>query len=167
MLIELVQTQTAKPTEPQEDYDEELHDVNAIIMDLCIALGETHAFEFRVSGFGDERWPLDIATDLATVLGQLPGALSACAAGAPFELNLFEQGVERRLEFEPKDTCYEVRCLSLTDWQPKPQIEQIDTALVRSMLQRLKDTFCEICENLLPATSAHPWFKSYVQGPVR
>lgn len=167
MLMELVQTHTAQPTEPQEEYDEELHDVNAIVMDLCIALGETHAFEFRVSGFGDDHWPLDVATDLATVLGQLPSALVACAACAPFELNFFEQGVERRLEFEPKDTCYEVRCLSLTDWKPNPQIEQIDMIVVGSMLQRLKDTFCATCEQLLPATSAHPWFKRYAQAPVR
>jgi len=161
MLIELIQLRPADPTDPHEEYDEGLHDVNAIIMDLCIALGETHAFEFRVSGFGDDRWPVDVATDLATVLRQLPGALAACAKGDPFELDLFEQGIERRLEFVPQRGSYEVRCSSRTDWNPEPEVEQIKAESVLAMLHALKSMFCQVCEKLLPETSAHPWFQQY------
>lgn len=162
MSFELVQLRPANPTEPHEEYDENLHDVNAIVMDMCIALGDANAFEFRVSGFGDERWPVDVATDLATVLQQLPGALTACAKGEPFDLDLFEQGIERRLEFVPRGESYEVRCSSRTDWYPAPEVERIDAKAVFAMLHRLKRTFCDMCEKLLPETSAHPWFQQYV-----
>jgi hypothetical protein len=161
MFIELVQVRTANPVDPHEEYDENLHDVNAIIMDLCIALGDTHAFEFRISGFGDDRWPVDVTTDLATVLRQLPDVLAKCAKGDPFVLDLFEQGVERRLEFSPLHGLHEVRCSSGTAWRPRSQSEKIETTALIAMLHDLKSTFCHICEKLLPQTSAHPWFQTY------
>lgn len=61
-------------------------------MDVCVAFGDTGAFDLRVSGFGGERWPVDVATDLATILVQLPEALAASSHGQALSLNFFEQG---------------------------------------------------------------------------
>lgn len=161
MQMGLIQLRSANPAEPQEGYDEDLHDVNAIIMDLCIALGDTNAFEFRISGFGDDQWPVDVMTDLATVLRQLPAALAACAKGDSFELDLFEQGIERRLEFVSRQGSYDVHCRSRTDWTPHPAVEHIQAEEAFQMLHRLKSTFCQVCEQLFPETTAHPWFQQY------
>lgn len=164
MIMDLVQLQAASPIEPDVECEDELHDVNAIIMGLCVALGDTRAFEFRVAGFGDDRWPVDVVTDLATVLEQVPEALRACCSRRHFEVRLFEQGVQRELQFVPRGDAYEVRCVSATDWRPQPQVEVMASHSIVEMLSGLKGKFCEICERLLPRTSAHPWFREYAKG---
>ena len=166
MHMEIVQLKLATPAEPDDEYDEDLHDVNAVIMDLCASLGDTHAFEFRVAGFGDERWPVDVTTDLATVVEQLPRVLAACKMGESFELSLFEQGIERTLEFVPQGHSFQVRCRSGTEWKPDPQTELMATEAVLAMLSDLKRSFCGICERLLPRTSAHPWFQEFAHGSI-
>jgi hypothetical protein len=164
MMIELLQLRPATPVEPDTEYDDALHDVNAIIMDLCAALDDTGAFEFRVSGFGDERWPVDVGIDLATVLEQLPKALRAAHQGHRFEIGFYEQGLQRELHFCPRGKSCEVRCVSTANWIPVPEVEVMQLELALDMLVGLKKHFCELCDRLLPRTSAHPWFREYARS---
>ncbi|MBK6686014.1 MAG: hypothetical protein IPG45_16190 [Deltaproteobacteria bacterium] len=164
MLIELVQEREAVVREPDEMYDSELHDVNTIIMDVCRSLGDSNAFAFRVSGFGDLHWPVDVATDLATVLEQLPGALLGLRQGLAFQIDFFEQGVQRRLEFEPEGSRYHVICLSGTEWRPNPPFEFVDAKALDAMLRAVGQAFVASTKNLLPDTAAHPWFVAYASG---
>lgn len=168
MMLELVQTMSVHPEEPSEVYDEALNDVNAIIMDMCISLGDTGGFDFRVSGFGDDRWPVDVATDLATVLEQLPVALDACAAGEPFTLDFLEQGVERRLEFALiGESSYEVTCIGNPTWNPERLTEEVRRDALLAMLAGLGSKFCALAFALLPEASKHPWFRIYADGVAR
>jgi hypothetical protein len=159
--MELVQCKSVFVSAPAAEYDARYDDIRSIIMDLCDALADSGGFEFRVAAFGDGCWPVDVRTDLATVLEQLPRCLEACRRGAPFELDFFEQGVERTIEFSPADGRYVAHCRSRTNWTPDPETESIEVGAVRAMLDGLKRTFCEICERVLPETAAHPWFRSY------
>ncbi|MCG8425713.1 MAG: hypothetical protein MJE77_48150 [Proteobacteria bacterium] len=163
MLMKLVQTRPARPEEPDETYEEELHDVNAIIADMCIALGDTGSFEFRIAGFGESPWPLDVTTDLAIVLEQLPAAMASCSRNEPFQLDLYEQGVERRLDFIPSGKIYRVSCNSFSDWIPEPNAEEISIEDLRMMLSGIAKKFCELATGLLPETSKHPWFQEYAR----
>ena len=70
----------------------------SVLQDICELLEEEGTISFFVSGFGDPNWPLDIATDLCVILEQLPLALTKLAnETGEFELDFYEQGVERRL----------------------------------------------------------------------
>ncbi|WP_431103521.1 hypothetical protein [Roseateles noduli] len=61
------------------NYRAEEDDVRSILMDICRAL-DTRS-EFRVSGFGQQRWPVDESCDLGIFLEQLPDALRRLQAG--------------------------------------------------------------------------------------
>lgn len=56
-------------------YDTELDDIRSILMDACRLL--EHHVIFVVSGFGQDRWPVDTGTDLPVFLEQLPHVLKA------------------------------------------------------------------------------------------
>lgn len=161
MLIKLIQTQDASPEEPEDAYEDDLHDVNAILMDICIALGDTSSFIFQVSGFGDENWPVTVSTDLATIMMQLPSALTSCNETRPFRIDFFEQGVERTLDFVPEDDFYRVTCITLTDWCPNPATEVIQSETVCTMLEDLGQKFCNVVVKLFPKTSENKWFQEY------
>lgn len=82
--------------------------------------------------------------------------------GREFELDFFEQGVERSLEFVPSGLSYDVHCRSRTSWQPHPDVERIDAAVVLAMLVKLQRTFAAIVERLLPKIAAHEWFRRFM-----
>lgn len=166
MLMELVKLSDARPADPEGAYVDELHDVNTIIMDMCASLGDTKAFDFRVSGFGDDHWPVDVSTDLATVLEQLPDALRASRRGDPFTIDFFEQGVQRRLDFVPLSGGYQVECTSGTEWLPNPATELIASAELVTQLSELGRRFTLLATELLPRTASHEWFASYAQSIV-
>jgi hypothetical protein len=164
--MELVQIREAVAEEPSEVYEESLHDVNSIIMDVCASFGDTGAFEFRVSGFGDERWPVDVGTDLATVLEQLPDALSSVRNHEAFQIDFFEQGVQRRLEFVPNGPGYQVTCQSGTEWNPEPTVESVSAEDLASMLRALGQSFVLLTRKVLPRVSEHSWFSKFADVVV-
>lgn len=104
----------------------------------CRALARSRGVSFRVSGFGDDRWPVDVETDLAVMLEQLPTASSRLLARQPFELNFFEQGIERYLTGTPSDEVVRFECVSmLPHWSPSPPVEVVSLADTERM-------FCEV-----------------------
>jgi hypothetical protein len=50
----------------------------------------------------------------------MPVAVRAVRAGKEGTLDLYEQGVERRLIFRSSGEMIEVECSSYTRWQPRP-----------------------------------------------
>src|SRR5471032_2614651 len=95
--ISLIENKTI-PNLPGKNYDPELDDIRSILIDVCEAL--SNYVQFNVSGFGQDNWPVDVATDLAVFLEQLPYFMIAISAGENFELQFYEQGIrseERRV----------------------------------------------------------------------
>src|SRR5512138_2113068 len=78
------------------EYAEDLDDVRSLLHDLCSALEEQGSIRFVVE-FAGERWPTDVRTDLTTVLEQMPDV--ARGISEAFEIDFFEQGLERTLHF--------------------------------------------------------------------
>ncbi len=81
-------------------YDPDLHDIRDILSDACEAM-ETHA-QFIISGFGQDRWAVDVGTDLVVFLDQLPRIIRKIDYGIEAEINLYEQGVERIVVLPPQ-----------------------------------------------------------------
>src|SRR5688500_7612035 len=108
MRLELRLPRKVDLTTVLRDYDESLDNITSILCDVCDALQDAGEGELVVSGFGQDRWPLDIRTDLSVLLEQLPEAIRCVCSGVEAELDFYEQGVERKLVFTPAGDSYDV-----------------------------------------------------------
>jgi hypothetical protein len=142
-------------------YSDELDDVRSILMDTCDILEDTSAAEFVVSGFGQASWPVDVRTDLAVLLEQIPNAISSIDLGAPFTLDFYEQGLERKIHFTPQGETYSALCESWTAWRPDPSIEIIDTSHLRKMLFDIREGLMNFLSIKAPRVAAHPWMRAW------
>jgi hypothetical protein len=119
-----------------------------------------------VSGFGQDVWPVDVRTDLAVFLEQLPDAPRAIKERKWAEMNFYEQGVERSVAFEPDGATYRATCKSwATTWQAHPAIEEISADSLEQMLLAVRDEFMRVQTMMLPAWRIIPGYESgYVMG---
>lgn len=161
MRFKLELTRKAPFPELPLDYEEELDDVRSIIRDTCEALADTSSADFIVSGFGQERWPVDVRTDLPVFLDQLPNAVVSVESCAPFSLEFYEQGIERVIHFECKGEEYSARCESQTAWKPAPPIETIGRLELKKMLCDIREGFVQFLSSNAPRVAAHPWIRDW------
>ena len=154
-----------KPSEVPENlecsrarYNDDEDDVRSVLADLCGALAETEGVRFAVRGFGQDVWPVDVRTDLCTVLEQLPDCLHKLALGRECALDFYEQGIERTLRFLPRGEDVEIVCEShLQNWRPSPNSFREPVGQILSMLRRLSEDFLYLAEKVGPKLVVHPW----------
>jgi hypothetical protein len=164
MRIELCLPQKIALATAPRDYDESLDDIRSILSDVCRALEDDGAGKLIVSGFGQQQWPVDVGTDLAVLLEQLPDLIRSLGAGIPAVLDFYEQGIERALVFTPAEDCYEVLCEGRRDWQPSPSMERIERTDLLAMLSAVRDSFMTLVPNSSPELAEHPWVVSWLEG---
>lgn len=146
------------PRTPSVEYVEEDDDVTSLIADICEAVADCGKVTFRVSGFGQDPWPVDVRTDLPVFLEQLPAAIRAAERGdREFTLDFYEQGLERVLLFTPNDGSFSVRCESATDWTPYPTKETITAPELGDVLLAIRHSFLRIVRAVAPEHHHHPW----------
>ena len=104
---------------------------------------------------------MDVATDLPVLLEQLPDAIQRARRNEEFELDLYEQGVERRLIFSPVDGDYAVACESMSGWIPSVGAERVDKRVLLQMLTSVRDGFVEATRTSLPNLAVDPWFRRW------
>ncbi|WP_020395662.1 hypothetical protein [Thiolinea disciformis] len=125
-------------------FDSELDSIVSLVHYLCAYISEQEQCRFRISGFGDNDWPVDIRTDLATLVPQLPQALLGIERSEVFNLDLFEQGVERYINFKPSvEGQWVIKCNSLTAWIPHPETQTLSTTELKSMLESFFSVFLD------------------------
>ncbi len=137
------------------DEDEEIEDLMSLAIAVCPVLDDLGA-RFVAGGFGDDRWPVDVRTDLSTVVPQLPGLLDALATGAAGELDFYEQGIERSVSFLPHGDAVELRCTSHGAWRPPEPVERGGLAETRAMLAGLAAGFSAEVARLFPDLAGSP-----------
>jgi hypothetical protein len=142
-------------------YEEKLDDVRSILSDICEALADTSSADFIVSGFGQERWPVDVRTDFPVFLEQLPKALTSVELGSSFSLDFYEQGIERVMHFERTGEEYSARCESQIEWKPQPAIETINRLELRKMLSDVRENLMQFLSLHAPRVAAHPWMRDW------
>jgi hypothetical protein len=135
-----------------------------LIQELCQLLQATSQAQFNVSGFGQDVWPVDVAVDLSIILEQLPEAIDAVIEdNYPFQLDFYEQGIERRLDFDKHNNLVKISCYSATNWIPNPSSILVEEEKVATQLLALRDSFLQATTRLLPEISSlerlNRWFR--------
>lgn len=143
-------------------YDLELDSIISILSDLC-ELAQSRQGVFRVGGFGQAQWPVDVRTDLCVVLEQLPRLLRAVKSGSPAVLDFYEQSIRRRLTFAPLRKDYEVTCVPFSPyWEPSPATERIGRVALERMLAAVLDEFMKFLRRVAPQLERHAWIRAWL-----
>ena len=131
---------------------------------VCNILDESQEYRFQVSGFGQTSWPVDIRTDFATVLEQMPDLMTKLVhASGDFSLDFYEQGIERELKFLWKDTEATIDCVSRTAWNPSPSRISSTTIAVRKTFRTITNDFCASIQQTLPMFVGSPYYQMLIQ----
>jgi hypothetical protein len=138
------------------EYDDELDDIRSLLGDICESMAENPAIKFVVT-FKDELWPTDVETDLLTLLEQLPEVPNGFEK--PFDIDFYEQGLERTLRFTPLGENLLVRCdSSHPTWKAPKHPVQILREDFRASVSELVRRFGDLATTIRPALVQHPWF---------
>jgi hypothetical protein len=162
-VLDVVLTQVGEPSVlPPTTYDAELDNIISLHTELCDHLQELACLEFAVT-VGSTHLPVDVGTDLCTLLGQLPRAIRASSTGIDCDLDFFEQGIETFLHFEFRDAA----CL-LTAFSYRHPIAfdeaPIDPVAIVPMLERVLTTFTRVATHASPERMNHPWTVAWLCG---
>ena len=146
---------------PKMSFNADVHPMD-MVLEICDVLQELCIAKFEVGGFGQHSWPVDVRTDLAVFIEQLPDSINCCNEGSrvEFEIDFYEQGVERCLAFEPRDKEWKVVCRSCTDWTPLPKYETVPFSKLSEMLSEIRGTFLELAS----ATLSEPMHRQRVRN---
>ena len=143
-------------------YDFELDNVISILSDVC-EFAQSGRGVFRVGGFGQAQWPVDVRTDLCVVLEQLPEVLRTVRAGKSGVLDFYEQGIQRRLTFAPAGEEYAVTCAAFSRyWEPSPATERIGRVALERMLADVLNEFMGFLRRVAPELEQHPWIQAWL-----
>ncbi|MEO7716648.1 MAG: hypothetical protein ABIY70_10620 [Capsulimonas sp.] len=161
-----------------EELEDILYDVCdlGILHGICVALDQAKCWEFRVSGFGDDDWGVDVWIDLCTIVEQLSDVTDWLLSGASdtsCDLDFYEQGVERYLtlcwvdEAKISITCVNRSSYHRT-WRPDPETESLEYAVFRFMLARLAADFIGAADLAGPdVLLLHPIYRSWKSSVER
>lgn len=131
-------------------------EVSEALAEICDRLADQQGVAFHVAGFGDDRWPVGIWGDLAIAVEQVPEVLGRLRSNRRFELDFFEQGVERSIAGEPIGSMVHLTCSSGTDWQPVPARVCVDRASFDRMITAFLRAFRDAAVAVLPAAARQP-----------
>ena len=135
-----------------------------IMSAICRWLARYELVRFEVSGFGQEKWPVDVSVDLAVVAEQIPGVLQGLLEQREVELDFYEQGIQRLLTFErATDDEVTVSCRSgVTGWEPVPQEYVVGRRDVIEMLWRFGQRFADIARAECPGPTSQAPFRVWL-----
>ncbi len=146
-------------------YDVELDNITSVFSDICETLSLQPNVQFIVSGFGQELWPVDVKTDLLCAVEELGEIVQKISLeNYNFELDFYEQGVERKLIFESRDLEVIIKCESYTNWIPLPSSITMSKNEVKEIFYSLKFTFCSAADQACPNLINHEWFKAWSES---
>jgi hypothetical protein len=162
LVIALEGPSSSQVTASNDDpaYDPQTDDVRSILRDLCSALAEDARVSFVVEVAGD-RWPVDVRTDLLTVLDQAPGI-----HGTSFDIDFYEQGLERLLHFELTNGDFAVSCESHDPAWRAPDAIKVPREAITFMVTCLVNRFVAMATAARPNIVRHPWFHEWYQRSV-
>lgn len=140
-------------------------DYEADVIEMCSVLADASVGEFVLEGFG-RRWPVDVAYDMSAFLEQFPSLLANIRSEAEWEVDLYSQGIESSLVFEPGVDDVLIHCRSRTLWTPDPPLERIERRELIGMLEELAVGVAKAFAEIAPAASYGRPFDGWARGVV-
>ena len=164
IMLKTVRFESFLVLEASPEYDEEFHSIESLIMDICEYLSGFEEITFEVVGFGLE-WPVDVQTDLATIITQIPPLLMNIKNRKEAKLQFYEQGIERELVFKDNGgATLAIACFDLFNQPLATCQEHISFLELIDMLSRLLQVFLKLSEELCPKIVAHKLFQEWLKG---
>lgn len=149
-----------------QDWPRPTDDQQTSIVRACAVLAEIGESRFHLRGFGRDQWHVDVAYDLSAVLEQLEDLVRALRADRPASLDLYTQGVESDLEFEPHGDVVQIRCRTRTAWTPEPAVEVVGRRPLIDMLGELAKQVARGLEMIDPRLISFPPFDAWARGDL-
>lgn len=144
-------------------FSAELDDFSSVLHFVCEVLAREPANAIVVTGFGLD-WRLDIGTDFCALLEQLPSAIQALRRSGDFQLDFYEQGVERRLAFRmTEDDGYLIECSPMVpsgQWEVREEVCSRQALL--AMLVLVQSQFVSVLQSSFPVLHRHPWAQEWL-----
>jgi hypothetical protein len=133
------------PSEEAE-HASELGDVTDLLQGICAAFAKADGIVFKIEGFGQPSWPVDVSIDLEVFLEQFPGLVTWITDinASTYILDFYEQGLQRRLCFDNKESMVQITCESWGTFQPCPEIERVTTEILSSMTTMFLENFLHL-----------------------
>jgi hypothetical protein len=126
----------------------------SIVGHVTTILEELGTVSFLVEGFGDDRWPVDVGTDLCVVLEQLPDLWAWLSEDRKecFELDFFEQGMARKLVLVPSKGNLAAwgmpSYITADPWNPEVWVEVMSRDYLREQVRDLWAGFVAFAESV-------------------
>jgi hypothetical protein len=144
------------------EYSKQLDTVASIFSDVCDELEGQG--QFHASGFGQDRWPMQIHYDLVVLLEQLPSVIRAVQSGIASEIDFCGQGVERKLYIEPAADQWEISCASYGQWTPSRIVELMTQASLLHVLFAVRDEFVRALSQSAPKLLEREFVIEWLSG---
>ena len=142
-----------------ENQDQD-YDYDCILLDICNMLYEAKQVIFKIEGFG-EKWNIvDCKADLPCILEQMDTILEVILKKGDFEIDFYEQGLERLLKFSFKRETVCITCTSYVNMPPISVIE-MEYESVKHLFWKLYDDFLMCIERLLPRVMKNTLFNEW------
>lgn len=146
------------------NYDEATDDVRSLLKDVCVVL-KSRGAQFIVSSPEAGDWPVDVETDLPIAMEQIPKLLRFLKNDGleTFELDLYEQGIQRRIELRILGHMLEVTSFCYGD-SPATERSTCEVGSWRQMISGFLNKFCAAVTDSVPAAAEHPWWKQWLDA---
>ncbi len=155
---------------------EEIESLQDLLTLLCDELENYNILMFKVEGFGELPWPVDISTDLLSILEQLPDFLEFMDTNSYNigYIDFYEQGIQRRLIFNKVKTTFRITCQpfpiknfdtnSDISWGLNVEEEPIEIEKLKTMIREMIKIFVSIANEFCPRLTNHKYFRDWCKN---
>lgn len=149
-------------------YDEELDDISSLISDACRFMSVRGGYEFSLTSHVVRHIALDVGTDLAIVLEQIPQLLTWLRqeTSEQFTLLLYEQGVNLRIELTKTGNAIRLRFSELTSGH-ELGVDIASAHAIETGARAVSDYFIEFVRSRCNPIFTHPWFQEWLSSQQR
>lgn len=133
-----------------KNYIDEDYGYDSMLMDICNIFYDSKMVIFKIEGFG-ETWSIaDCRSELPCILEQMQYIFEHLRQKEPFEIDFYEQGLERVLHFSFSNETVNIKCTSYSNNIPPISDIVMKYDAVKGLFYSVYHNFITCIEKLLP-----------------
>ena len=130
---------------------------------ICSQIQDDNTHTFKVEGF-DQIQSVDCRTDLLCVIEQIPEILANITnRNFNFNLDFYEQGVEKILEFKDNEKYVKVLCRDMLSGNLIFKENNVSKKCLEDMFKNIYDEFLKVTQIMCPYILNHKQFYSFLK----